>query len=434
MPPQVRARLVSAFGLKTLGVGLLFGMQWVLARRLSVPQFGTFNFVLSLVSVLAVLVSAGWPSAITRFVAQYVEEREWGYLRGVVRRGYQVTLLSAAAAGLVLWALSLWTADGAMRTGLRYGAAILVPASVLVYQRKAFTGLQRTAASIVPEEVVLPLAVIAWALVLPAARIAGVLGGYLAVSAAVAIAAAAFLWRRLPGEARGAAPRFRTRHWTAVALPMVVGSASQLVMNRIDVLMLGSLAGMAAAGLYTAASRVAMLNIFALAAINTVTTPLLAAAYFSCDRRRFFRICNASLAGAALGALPFFLLMVLAPGWLLGLFGAQYRAAGPLLQVLALGQFVNAATGPVGFALLMAEREREFARSLLGVAVLCVLGHWLVIPRAGALGAAWVSAGAVAALNVWQFALCRRITVPAPAAARADGGARPVALPAAALR
>jgi O-antigen/teichoic acid export membrane protein len=432
MSPQVRGRLVSAFGFKTLGVGLLFGMQWVLARRLTVPQFGTFNFVLSLVSVLAVLVSVGWPSAITRFVAQYVEERDWGHLRGVMRRGYEVTVLTAALSGVVLWAISLWTRDESMRMGLRYAAPILIPASVLVYQRKAFTGLQRTAASILPEEIFLPLAVIAWALVIPAARIAGVLGGYLAVSAVVCIGAAVVLWRRLPGEARRAEARYRTRYWTIVALPMVVGSASQLVMNRIDVLMLGSLAGMAAAGLYTAASRVAMLNIFALAAINTVTTPLLATAYFSGDRKRFFRICNMSLLGAAAGALPFFLLMVLAPGWLLGLFGPAYRNAGPLLQILALGQFVNAATGPVGFALLMAERERDFARSLLGVAVLCVLGHWLVIPRAGALGAAWVSAGAVAALNVWQFVLCRRITVPAPPPDRVSG-MRPMK-PATALR
>jgi O-antigen/teichoic acid export membrane protein len=49
---------------------------------------------------------------------------------------------------------------------------------------------------------------------------------------------------------------------------------------------------------------------------------------------------------------------------LLGLYGEAFRSGASVLVVLAIGQIVNGATGPVGYLLNMTGHERTNARIL----------------------------------------------------------------------
>jgi O-antigen/teichoic acid export membrane protein len=97
------------------------------------------------------------------------------------------------------------------------------------------------------------------------------------------------------------------------------------------------------------------------------------------------------------------------PEVLLGFFGEGFTTGSSLLRVLVLGQLINALTGPVGFALLMAKRERAFAWSMGIAAMANVLGNYIAVPLWGAFGAACVTASTVGVLNLTQLFLSRRI-------------------------
>ena len=97
--------------------------------------------------------------------------------------------------------------------------------------------------------------------------------------------------------------------------------------------------------------------------------------------------------------------IVLLSGFLMGLFGSEFRSGADVLVILAVGQFINSATGLVGLMLIMSHNESKLLQAAAIAAVVNAgLNLWL-IPRYGLTGAAWASLIAVATLNItrWLF-------------------------------
>ena len=165
-------------------------------------------------------------------------------------------------------------------------------------------------------------------------------------------------------------------------------------------LILGTLGTMEATGLYNAASRLSMLNIFPLRVVDTIIPPKIAAAFHAGNYTEIRSLVKKATLMSTIGSLPLFAIMMLFPEQLLALFGKPFIEASPYLRILACGQFVNALTGPVGFTLLMTGNERFYRNVLMTVASFSVLANLWAVPRFAALGAAWVMAASIVILNV----------------------------------
>ncbi len=395
---------MTAFAGRAAGVALLFAMNAVLGRQLGPSQYGIFSFGLSLTALLLVLAPLGWTTAIMRLINEYTESAQWPLLRGVLWRGHQLALAGGLAAAMLLLAISVLPAVPVdVAAGCRF-AAVLLPLAVILHMgKRSLQGLHRVVASIVPDEVLLPGFVLAIVIALGLRDVFAAMTAYAVVLLAVTLANGYLLRSKLPPEIHGATTQYQTKVWMAIALPMLLGGLSQAVINRTDVLMLGVMDGMSGTGLYNAANRIAQLNVFVLSAINVIAAPMLARE-FHAGRQAAFRTIFWRVTGwSGAGALPVFLAMLLAAPWLMGLFGSDFVAGSPLLQVLAVGQFLNAITGPVGYALLMAGQEKAFAFSMAVMAAVNVAGNLIAIPLAGPLGAAVVSTLSVLVLNAWQL-------------------------------
>ena len=93
-------------------------------------------------------------------------------------------------------------------------------------------------------------------------------------------------------------------------------------------------------------------------------------------------------------------LFLLFPGFMMGLFGDEFRAGAPLLAVLAVGQFINVATGSVGYLLIMSGHEKWILNRSIFIAAISLALNLLLIPRFGTLGAAMATAISVASTNL----------------------------------
>jgi O-antigen/teichoic acid export membrane protein len=87
-------------------------------------------------------------------------------------------------------------------------------------------------------------------------------------------------------------------------------------------------------------------------------------------------------------ASPLFLTIIFFPGRVMALFGPGFEQGGDVLAILAVGQFVNAYTGSVGFVLMMGGRESEAWKALLYSVLTSVVLCLLLIPLLGARGCA----------------------------------------------
>lgn len=401
---RLRRGTIEAFILQGAGIGLLALMQIILGRQMGVKEFGIFSYALAASNILAVIAALGWPISITRFIAQYTEQKEWGLLKGSIQRANQSTLFLSLLIAVGLWLFTYWRdIPESVVQSLRF-AALLFPFYAFVRLRSgAFKGFLKVRASLILEQIILPILVITTVLLFSVKTVKTASVIYLSCTLLVFLMGSMWLLRTIPKESHLVQAAFDTKNWIMISIPLVFGSLSLMVMSRVDVLVLGIVVGPEGTGLYSAAARMATMSAFVLGAANTIAAPMIAAAFHGGHTDQFKMIVRKVTLWSTMGAMPLFLIMMLWPQFLLGLFGQEYVAGATVLRILAIGQFVNAATGPVGFTLQMTGRERSYASITLVLMVVTVVGDLLVIPIYGDVGAATVTASGETLKNLLMY-------------------------------
>ncbi|MDB4442189.1 flippase [bacterium] len=401
---------IDAFISRVAGAGILFLMHSVLARKLGADTYGTFSFVLSLCWMLASLVTLGWPTAIMRFIPQYRSEKKFGLLRGALIQAHQIIFITSLLSAVVLYCISLLPlVSNKVSINLSYSALLLPAMALVLLRKKVFMGFRLVKSSIIPDEVILPIIVISGVWIFSVSSAWGLISIYFCASIIVILASIYWFLQCLPLNIRNASPEYKTRYWMKVSLPMVLGGFSQIIMNRIDVFLLGFFLDMKFVGIYSLANRIALLNIFTMTAVNTIGAPMLASAFYSGSHEQFRSIMNKTRKWCILGSLPLFLFIFFYSKWILSFFGSEFSQGTLILKILATGQFINAMTGIVGSALVMTGRERIFFRITALAALLNLIGSLIAISVWGALGAAFVKAITIVAMNSVMLLIVYRI-------------------------
>lgn len=402
--------IVSGFG--ALG-GV--GMQMLLARWLGVREWGYYAVCWTLLNLLVLAGKVGFDTAEIRFVAAYRVQQSWSLLAGLLRFGDRVVLaasvaVAALAAGVTL-ALSPRLEPGLTRT--LYVSFLALPGfSLLGLRSCALQGLRRVALARVPETVLRPP--------LTVALVGGLLLGGWPLSAtwgmactAIAIVLCvgvgqALLSRYLPAPVKAALPEVRAREWTRVSLPLLLVSGMRLLLGQADILLVGMLIGTTEAGIYTAASRLSHLITFGQNAANGIVAPMIAELHAEGDKAKLQRLVTLSSWASTVFAFAAALVLVLGGRLLLSLFGKEFVGSWTVLAILAAGQVVNAASGPVGYLLNMTGHQDANARILAWTLGLNVA---LAIPAILLWGAAGASAATGllnAVKNLWTWWEVRR--------------------------
>jgi O-antigen/teichoic acid export membrane protein len=137
----------------------------------------------------------------------------------------------------------------------------------------------------------------------------------------------------------------------------------------------------------------------ALNSVITISGPKFAELYRKGDLDGIRDTMRASVRVCLLPAGGSLLVILLFARPIMGLFGPEFVEGASVLRILAIGQFVNAATGPVGLLLTMTGNERDTRNIVLAYTLFLLVACALVAPRWGILGTAVVNAFAVAFLN-----------------------------------
>jgi O-antigen/teichoic acid export membrane protein len=408
----LKARLArgaaGAFVINVGGTGLAFLSQLVLARVLGVEGYGIYAYVIAWVTILGLLATLGFHTALLRFASAYRAHGEWALLRGVIRYAEIRVLTAGLAIGAVGAVAVVGLGDRLppelVRT-FQLGFAI-VPVLALLQLRsstvRAFGGVISALApqNLVRSATVLLIVAVAglvlgWQLAPSSAMAAMLLGTALGL-ALVTLA----LRRRRPAQVTTVAVEQQAALWRQTALPLLFLAAMQALLARIDILILGYVVDTTSAGIYVAASRVAALVAFALTAVNTIFAPNIAALHARGDSPALQAMVTTTARWTTISGLAIAVpLLVLAP-IVLAAFGDAFTSGATALRILLLGQIVNAATGSVGNLLTMTGHER-YAAVVLGIAAVGQVGLCaILIPMFGMEGAAIATAATMIGWNI----------------------------------
>ena len=286
-----------------VGQAFIFGVQAVLARMAGADEFGIYVYVFTWFNIVLIAALAGLDTATIKFVSVYVGTQRWSLGRGAIRFSRSAAaLISIGVAALLAVAVSLLPMQSGLRNAF-YVACVLLPLWALArVNNGVLEGLKRVVVANALFAVARPLLWLTTALVLVAVLGITLTGAglVLAHALAVALTLGVIYWlilRVQPDELRSATPEIRASEWFGTSLPLSFVAGMSLVLNRVDIVLVGILLGTTEAGIYAVASRAAQIVNLGLSASNKVVAPRVAELYATNQIERLQRVVS-PLAGS----------------------------------------------------------------------------------------------------------------------------------------
>lgn len=400
------------FTVHVAGTALGLVGQVVLARWLGVADYGTFTYVHAWVLLLANVAGLGLTPAILRFLPAYEARGEGRRYRAYLRH---VRIWSVGAAVLIVAALILLGSLGALGSygeAWRFGAWLVLAFALLNIHMQEGRAQGRVILAMAPQSLIMHATLLTGAGLLLLLRGSVDAPSTLAVFAAgmiaVALVQGAMLRRTRPRLADGPDADGLRPEWFRVGMPLFLILVFMYLLTRTDVLLVGSMLGQEAVGLYGAASKTATTVNFAFFAVNAAGAPLISSFFAAGDMDGLRRLVRRTSRWVFWPALAIAAGLALLGRPILSLFGAEFLAAYAEMLILSAGYLATASMGLTSSLLNLTGNERVGALSF-GVAVLLnLLLNLLLIPRLGTEGAALATALSMASWSVIVAFLARR--------------------------
>ena len=392
-----------ALGMKIIAAAAVFAMNVAVSRLLEPAEAGLFFLAYALILIISAMARLGLDTTTLRFVATAHASGAWPKIRGTIRIVSFWVFLCSGSALVVLYFLSTFLAtqvfelDGfehVLQT-VSFAIPLIALSTIFAYTLQA---LRKSSWSIFILSASTPL-VMAVLLVVVLPRSAEQSANMFVLASASTFAISLFVLSRcFRNSAEIEKPDTASLVRSAAPLFVVV-TMNQIILWAPHIF-LGAYTTPADVAVFNAAQRIAMLVSFILIAVNAVIAPKFASLHAQGNHTRLQDIAVRSASATTLFAAPVVAFMVLFPKPLLAFFGPEYDSGALSLQVLALGQLVNVATGSVGYLLSMTGNERWLRNSVLIAGLMTCTSALLLIPPLGLIGASIAATIGVVSQNV----------------------------------
>ncbi len=364
---------------RALGYGLALVNSVVVARALGAERMGEYAYAMGLAGLFGLIPHMGISTIVTRAVALDPTDAK-AVLRAALRAqallaGGVLVIIPIFAAALPVQPVPL-VYIGLAATQLAVGA--------LSWPYLAIVGGHARYDKLATAEVIAA----AWTtgLLLAVAVTRADVAGFLAAQAVAAGGAVlAARWVSRPFLRDCGTRSFSVKELIQQAAPFGATAAVQGVYTRLDTLLLGQMASTMALGLYNVAYKPATLAVSLGSTVAGTLFPVLARPPHGTVPPSYTR--GARTLGVAGPAMALALCGMAEPLLIL-LYGDAFRAAAPILMVLALSAAAHWFYAPLAVALQARGRERIWLRAMMAALALNAVGNLWAIPRWGALGAA----------------------------------------------
>ncbi len=405
----------GTFSLKVTAAALAFLINISLARLLGAVGYGAYAYAIAWVRLLVVPAVLGLDKLLVREVAACHARSIWGLMRGLLRRADQAVLIASIGFALLGAFLGFALAERLtpqMLTTLWIALLIIPLLAFTRLKQAALQGLQKVVRGLLPEMLVQPLlflVLIGVVFLVAGERLSPPLAaGMYALTAGLALLVGGrLLANALPKAVKEATPSYDMRAWSRSAVPLLFVSGMYILGIKISTIMLGSMSGAKAAGIYTVADQGAALIMYVLFAVSAPLAPTVASLFALRDMERLQRVVTKSARVIFLISLPIALVLIVFGHWFLLVFGEDFTRGHVALTLLCVAQLTTAAVGPVGLLLTMTGHERDAAKGVAIGALLNVVLNALLIPKWSLEGAAVATAVSTATWNlllgVWAY-------------------------------
>lgn len=407
---------------RLVSLGLTVATQVVIVRAFTKSDFGAFALALTIASASRLVLSLGQGKTLSRFLALYVEQRDWGRLYGSVLIAAGTVLVTGAVLIGALFALRDQLVGGVVDSTTAATVLLIV---VLLAPMEAldqvfvsiFAVLTKPRAIFVRKYLVTPglRLVVVLAVLAAGGDIVALATGYVGAQLVGLVLYVVMLRSLLARQALLSELRWRNLSWPvrsvfSFAVPMLSTELVYLSMNTGGVLLLAHFWDAVEVADLRAVVPAVTLNKIVYTTFVTLYLPMAARLYARGDHATLRSDYWRTAAFLAIASFPVFAMTgPFAHATTVFLFGERYESSAVVMAVMAAGYYLNSA---LGFNMVTLQAYGK-VRFLVAVNVGCAVGSLvlalLLVPEYGALGVAVATCATLVAQNLANQLGLRRV-------------------------
>lgn len=406
--------------LKVIGSVVAFGMTYVVGRGLGTFGAGLFFLSLAIVTVASTICRLGLDPAITRFVSEAHDKRDWESINGIYARSVALVLATSSVAAICLFVAapsicSVVFSEPLLVPVFRWMSLSIVGFALTWIHSHFFQGIDeiklfQVFQNLGVTSVFLVALLVTFLLFTSDSLNPEMFAMCFFVACSYTALTACFIWiRKHPWFSWRGVDQGWQQVWPTI-LPLWLIMLLQQLSNWLPQISLGVFRQADEVGIYNAAFRVANLTSLVLLGVNSVVFPKFAALYSSGELERLKLIAQHSVRLMTFACLPFLALLMFFPGPILSLFGSGFADGALTLQIISFGQLVNVLTGSVGGLLIMTGNQDAGLQCGVASFFAMLLALVFLTPMLGATGTAIAQAvGVTVNMTLLTYACRRRL-------------------------
>ncbi|GJM61501.1 flippase [Persicobacter diffluens] len=395
--PLVKSLLGTTM-VKVITVFLSFFVSVFFARSLSVDDFGEYNYLVNVITLISLPISAGLPNLIVKYTSEYRVKNEIEKIQGFIFFAFGLSLTISLIFFLILFFVFEY---GKFDNTFAFYVLLL---SVIISITNILASFLRGYDRILLSQ--LPIFIIKPGLLFIVVVIIGALGGLNVESAlllnlmasSVALVYAFYEFCKL--RINSSKVIYDTKVWLGKALPFLISGSAFFLNSKLDTLMLGGLRENSEVAFYEVASKLGTLMTFFLSINATVLAPKIAELYTVNKYSELKILLFRSVLFASSMALPFFITFFFGGEYIISRsYGIEYVESYVPLIILMFGHLFSCLMGSSGLVLNMTNNQNLAAYGMVLSVIINFTLNFLLIPFWGAIGAAVATSLSLVAWN-----------------------------------
>lgn len=394
-----------------------FLLHLVLTRGLGAGLYGVYAYGKTIENIALIVTNLGSDKSLLKYLPQYEDDPvKQRFIFGLaIVTSFGGAIVSAAILYVFAPPISDITLNVPQFVGvLRLFALLIVFDTLAKILHSTFRSLERLEYEVLSEKLIRPtLRLGAGALALGLGfSLIGVIVALVVASLLTLVVALYLLLTRFelrPSISSKHASHDDVYEYYNFSIPLTLQGAGNILMKRVDVLMVGFFLSSTAVGIYNIAVLLAGVLTLPLAAFNRLFPPIASRLYsnenvekinslYKTVTRWIFTISFIM----AIGAVTY-------RRELLALFGEEFTAGTTVLVLFVIAQLFNCIGGANGYLLMMTDQQYVLVLNQWMFGILNVILNYVLILEFGLIGAALATASVLAALNIvktvelWYF-------------------------------
>lgn len=411
--PRVAKGVAINFSGAIVRTVIVYGYTVLLARMLPVNELGYYWMLFTIITVASLVSTLGLELGVVRYVSLFAGEGRPGQAKRTLNSALWLGIPASIIVACILFFIAPFVTeqllDGdpiAISATRIFAFAVPLWVSALLFSA-ATQGLHQMKYQVYSRDFGEQLSKFVFSAGVLAVG-AGLLGVVWANVAALFVSAVlsglfAFHMFKQIGTT-GGTDQSPARRLYKYSYPLAFSNVLRNVHRWIDLLLLGYIATSVDVGYYGATVRIGTFSVAILMAFNMVFSPIISDLHNQKRMEELHSLLKVITRWVFVINYPLFLVIVIFAKPVIGLFGNDFKVASTALIILAIGQFINALTGPVGQMVLMSGRSQVVLLNTLVALVVNITFCFALIPEYGLVGAAFANFISLSLVNVMRAA------------------------------